>query len=268
LKVLKKKFEYWNDLHKSTGKDVIFFISGNTFVTKRITISLCKEIALLFSGRKIVIYDNFPTNDLSPNIIFLNAYQGREVGIDKYLHGVVSNPMDKYSISQIPLMTVFDYLRSPNNYNPSTSLKSSLISLLVDDRLSEDMFYLINVAPNSVIASEVSDTAAKLVRLDSPAFFTDIQERISRLRFGLPKSFVQDLETFFQLLDSLIKMNTKFFEYQSSLDLENTKLQETIRNEFREAVKGLEVLLHPNLSVINLNSTTERLNSHYFNQDN
>jgi len=223
---------------------------------------------LLFSGRKIILYDNFPSNDLSPHIIFLNAYSGREVGIDKHLYGVVSNPMDKYTLSQIPLLTVFDYLRSPNTYNPSTSLKSSILSLLVDDRLTEDMFYLINIAPSSAIASEVSDTVVKLSKLEAPAFFSDIQERISRLRFGLSKSMAQDLEPFFKLFDSFIAMNIKFFAYKSSLDSENTQLQDKTKKDLREAEKEFEELLHPNFSVTNLNATTESLNSLYFTQDN
>ncbi|CAB4706778.1 unannotated protein [freshwater metagenome] len=109
--------------------------------------SICSEYldisdAVIFSRtalRPPLYWDNFPVNDGSmQKSLFIGPVRGREVGLEKYSAGLLSNPMLQFEMSQFPLFTIGEYLWSTSSYDPDKSWESALIHLIenADDRMA------------------------------------------------------------------------------------------------------------------------------------
>jgi hyaluronoglucosaminidase len=78
--------------------------------------------------RPALYWDNFPVNDggLQKNL-YIGPVRGREVGLQKYSAGLVSNPMLQFEMSQFPLFTIGEYLWNTTAYNPDESWEKALV---------------------------------------------------------------------------------------------------------------------------------------------
>jgi hyaluronoglucosaminidase len=83
--------------------------------------------------RPPLYWDNFPVNDGSmQKNLYIGPLRNREVGLNRYSAGLLSNPMLQFEMSLFPLKTVGDYLWNTQNYNPEDSWEDGLIKLLPD----------------------------------------------------------------------------------------------------------------------------------------
>ncbi len=78
------------------------------------------------TGRKPFLWDNYPVNDWDDGHIFLGPIRNRTPLMPLNLAGYWSNPMNEAELSKIPLLTIADYFRSPEAYNPETSWRNAL----------------------------------------------------------------------------------------------------------------------------------------------
>lgn len=89
--------------------------------------------------RQALYWDNFPVNDggLQANL-YIGPLRGREVGLNKYSSGLVSNPMLQFEMSQLPLFTIGQYLWNGATYDPDQSWENALVHLVENeaDRLA------------------------------------------------------------------------------------------------------------------------------------
>jgi hyaluronoglucosaminidase len=76
--------------------------------------------------RKPVLWDNYPVNDYDEGHIYLGPLRNRTPLLGLNLAGYWANPMNEAELSKIPLMTVADFFRSPETYNPETSWRQAL----------------------------------------------------------------------------------------------------------------------------------------------
>jgi len=78
--------------------------------------------------RPALYWDNFPVNDggLQKNL-YIGPVRGREVGLQKYSAGLVSNPMLQFEMSQFPLFTIGEYLWNTAAYSPDESWEKALV---------------------------------------------------------------------------------------------------------------------------------------------
>ena len=85
--------------------------------------------------RQALYWDNFPVNDggLQKNL-YIGPVRGREVGLEKYSAGLVSNPMLQFEMSQLPLFTIGDYLWNTASYNPDQSWERALAHFVEDEK--------------------------------------------------------------------------------------------------------------------------------------
>ena len=104
--------------------------------------SICSEYldisdAVIFERttmRPPLYWDNFPVNDGSmQKSLFIGPVRGREVGLERYSAGLLSNPMLQFEMSQFPLFTIGDYLWNSHTYNPDESWENSLVHLIMDE---------------------------------------------------------------------------------------------------------------------------------------
>ena len=90
--------------------------------------------------RPPMYWDNFPVNDGGmQRSLYIGPVRGREVGLNKFSAGLLSNPMLQAEMSLIPLKTIGDYLWDTAGYNPEKSWEESLIHLLPEDGPRESL---------------------------------------------------------------------------------------------------------------------------------
>jgi hyaluronoglucosaminidase len=76
--------------------------------------------------RKPFIWDNYPVNDYNRFRLFLGPVRGRSSDLYEHVSGFVANPMNEAEASKIPLLTIADYLRDPEKYDPERSWEHAL----------------------------------------------------------------------------------------------------------------------------------------------
>jgi hyaluronoglucosaminidase len=85
--------------------------------------------------RPPLYWDNFPVNDGSmQKNLYIGPIRNREVGLQRYSAGLLSNPMLQFEMSLFPLKTIGDYLWDTENYNPEKSWEEALTQLIKDDK--------------------------------------------------------------------------------------------------------------------------------------
>ncbi len=81
--------------------------------------------------RPPLYWDNFPVNDGGmQRSLYIGPVRGREVGLQKFSAGLLSNPMLQAEMSLIPLKTIGDYLWNTAAYNPESSWEEALTGLV------------------------------------------------------------------------------------------------------------------------------------------
>lgn len=86
-------------------------------------------------GRKPLYWDNYPVNDVAmTGELHIGPFRGRDADLGEWCEGLLANPMSAFESSLLPLLTIFDYLRDPVNYDPDASWESALRWLLPDAR--------------------------------------------------------------------------------------------------------------------------------------
>jgi len=99
--------------------------TGPRVFSNRITVADAQAFAAL-AGRPVIVWDNYPVNDLIEEDLFLGPYEGREPGLDGVLHGLLVNPMQQPSASKIPLWTVGRALALGADYDPDAAWREAL----------------------------------------------------------------------------------------------------------------------------------------------
>ncbi|MFN8640225.1 MAG: beta-N-acetylglucosaminidase domain-containing protein [Candidatus Binatia bacterium] len=80
-----------------------------------------------FAGRPVVIWDNFPVNDVVlSRELFLSPYREREPGLTRIADGVLLNLMLQPEASKIPLYTAGRFFAQGARYDPDAALAEAL----------------------------------------------------------------------------------------------------------------------------------------------
>eukprot|EP01087_Luapelamoeba_hula_P019708 TRINITY_DN6570_c0_g1_i2.p1 TRINITY_DN6570_c0_g1~~TRINITY_DN6570_c0_g1_i2.p1 ORF type:complete len:359 (+),score=94.90 TRINITY_DN6570_c0_g1_i2:307-1383(+) len=263
-KLANKKMQYWRDINKMNA-GWTFYFNGPQAVSPTITTHHISGMQQLWKKRKVVLWDNFPSNDYKPQTLFLHAYDGRDPALKDQLEGIVVNPMDRPEASLIPLSTVFEFLRHPQVYNPEQSLKSALKELLGgDEQIATDFFALIATAPSSVLRRKADITEVRKAQIrEGRKYFLELKAALERAQAYLAdsaegsarliarkKALSQELVPFFALLTAFCDMNSTQYEIQELLSLtqQPDNIQEQIhkaRMQLGSLQQQLEALLQP-----------------------
>lgn len=116
---------YRKTLGSSTDQDVFIMWTGRKVCSPQITPSDADGFGAAIK-RKPFIWDNYPVNDYDRFRLFLGPVRGRPKDLYKHVAAFVSNPMNEAEASKIPLLTIADYLRDPENYDPERSWEQAL----------------------------------------------------------------------------------------------------------------------------------------------
>lgn len=129
--------EYWQnwdtpyrkDMKRYLHKDINCFFTGYHTIAQSIP-QKDLQIAYESFGHPLAIWDNYPTNDVNRDRLYLNAICNRTKELsDNFVNCYVANPMNQYNMSKFALLTVADYLWDPSGYNEEISLSKAIQTL-------------------------------------------------------------------------------------------------------------------------------------------
>ncbi|MFV2113775.1 beta-N-acetylglucosaminidase domain-containing protein [Micromonospora sp. LOL_025] len=106
--------------------DIVVAWTGHDIVVGEVSRSDIDKAAASYQ-RRLMLWDNFPVNDFEPSRLFLGPLTGRTTELaGSPLAGVLANPMIQAVPSRIPLMSVADWARDPDGYDPAASARRAL----------------------------------------------------------------------------------------------------------------------------------------------
>lgn len=135
-------------------------------------------------GRKPFIWDNYPVNDWDTGHIYLGPIRNRNPLLPLTIAGYWSNPMNEAELSKIPLLTIADYFRSPETYNPEMSWRNAL-RRVGGARAYPYLFRLADLMTGSFLSQDEGRVLCALVgdylESPSPATLASLREYLQQL---------------------------------------------------------------------------------------
>lgn len=110
--------EYLYDLGRLLDPEIAVCYTGSDICVPAISAADVEAFAAVV-GRKPLIWDNYPVNDLQMKPqLHLGPLEGRDAQLPDAVVGMMFNPMLQPEASKIPLLTVAEYLADPVAYDP------------------------------------------------------------------------------------------------------------------------------------------------------
>lgn len=107
-------------------KEIDLFYTGPEICSPEITAADARSFAQA-TGRKPLIWDNYPVNDLAMQPeLHLAPLSGRAPDLLAEIKGYLANPMIQAEASKIPLLTASRYLAGPGTYRPDAAWNAAL----------------------------------------------------------------------------------------------------------------------------------------------
>lgn len=134
-KLLESKMDQLRSIgvHSTLNQHIQAIWTGKWVLNNSITSVQAKTITTLF-GRKPILWDNYPVNDYTyvqnhkPQL-FMGPLEGRDQTLVNHIAGYISNPMIQPYASELPLMTISDYLSHPTAYHAKSSWDSDVLQM-------------------------------------------------------------------------------------------------------------------------------------------
>jgi hyaluronoglucosaminidase len=104
---------------------IFVFWTGPEVCSPTITAKDAEQFAR-WIGRKPIIWDNYPVNDMFPWRPLMAPVKGRSADLGGAVEGLMANPMKQWEASKIPLATLAAYLSHPADYEPARALAAAI----------------------------------------------------------------------------------------------------------------------------------------------
>ncbi|MBX3086948.1 MAG: beta-N-acetylglucosaminidase domain-containing protein [Cryobacterium sp.] len=118
--------DYISALGRGLDRKVRIFWTGRAICSA----SLDLADAAVFenaTGHPPTYWDNYPVNDVSmTNELHIGPYRGRAADLHKKSLGIISNAMELFESSKIPIATIGSFLADPIRYNPESSFADAI----------------------------------------------------------------------------------------------------------------------------------------------
>ena len=117
---------YRDTLGRLLDAAAVVYWTGPQVVSDTITRTDLDAAAEAFA-HEVLLWDNYPANDTEASSLHLGPLQGRDPQLwDGRLAGMVSLPMVQAVPSKLALVTIADFGRDPDGYDPVTSYERAL----------------------------------------------------------------------------------------------------------------------------------------------
>ena len=125
--------EYITELCHGIPEDVKVFWTGKKICSPELASADAQKF-IRHTGRKPLYWDNFPVNDAEMyGDMHIGPYMNRSADLADFSEGIVSNVMEYPLCSAIPLLTICDYLSSPESYEPESSFINAVEKVTGDN---------------------------------------------------------------------------------------------------------------------------------------
>lgn len=142
------------------------------------------------TGHRPLYWDNYPVNDLAmANELHIGPLLHRDAGLYRFSAGYVANAMEFVESCKIPLITIADYLRDPEHYDPFASWQKAIAEVAG----TTDSKYFLAFADN-VQSSFLNDQ-------ESRHLMTTLQHLRFHLQHGNPATAVSQLKELFSEME-------------------------------------------------------------------
>ena len=128
--------------------DIMVMWTGDYVLPQSITASSLRGITSKL-GRNVYIWWNYPVNDTMGDQLFMGPCVNLGKTLYSSISGLVSNPMNQGYASEVPLITIADYLWNPSAYDPEASVAAAV--KLVEPKCSDGLYALMDLTRTSAI---------------------------------------------------------------------------------------------------------------------
>ncbi|MGC8839936.1 MAG: beta-N-acetylglucosaminidase domain-containing protein [Candidatus Sumerlaeaceae bacterium] len=215
--------------------------------------------------RKPFLWDNYPVNDYDTGHIYLGPVRHRTPLLGLNLSGYWSNPMNEPELSKIPLLTIADFFRSPESYNPETSWRQAL-RRVAGQRAYPYMLRLADFMNGSFLTGDEGRVLCTLVgdffEAPSPAAVSSLREYLQQL-LDLENNLNRTLANqrlFQELRPSLKRLRVHVRNLQAALRIEEVGINTSEAKQLRDVLaQGLAALDSPVTAPAMASADWERL---------
>ncbi len=138
--------EYVHTLGQGLRADIDVYYTGRKVCSPEITTADAEAFGEAV-GRKPLIWDNYPVNDLAMRSeLHIGPIRGRDGALHRAVKGVTLNPMNEAEASKVAILTYADYFRDPENYQPGRSWEKALRAIGGPDSLNALRVFADNAA--------------------------------------------------------------------------------------------------------------------------
>lgn len=118
--------DYLYELGRKLDPEIAVLYTGRDICVPTLTVADAEAFAGVI-GRKPIIWDNYPVNDLTMRQqLHLGPLEGRDASLHTAVDGMLFNPMIQAEASKIPLLTIAEYLQDPSGYDPWAAQERAL----------------------------------------------------------------------------------------------------------------------------------------------
>lgn len=195
------------------------FYTGPAICTPTITVADVTDFTAT-TGRVPILWDNYPVNDLAMTAeLHLGPLQGREATLSQVTKGYLANLMLQPAASQIPLLTVAEYLANPYHYDPAAAWERALQSIGGAENVDalrlfaeNSLFSVLDRSPPEPLARLADEALAALQRGETATgsaavhalddYLSRVDEACYHLNYLMPDLALRhDLLPWLELLD-------------------------------------------------------------------
>jgi hyaluronoglucosaminidase len=198
--------EYWQqvdspyrtDLRNELAKDVPVFWTGYNTVAEYIPNYDAERVRRQF-GHDLVLWDNYPVNDMATDMVFLGPLYNRGDRLNETHVGMVSNPMVQWHLSKLAVATMAEYMWNPATYNPQSSYDRA-IALFAPTEVEQDaLARVLALFQRTLIRYDIDPLMEQAIDEHRDAAFVDgfyqsLQPDIERVRRLPDQRFTKEFE--------------------------------------------------------------------------
>jgi hyaluronoglucosaminidase len=179
---------YREDLALGMDKEVKVFWTGYNTVAEYIP-NLDGERAKTFFNHPLVLWDNYPVNDMAKDRLFMGPIRNRGKQLHHTHVGMVSNPMVEWHISKLPIITMALYMWDVSGYNPDLAYLYALKCMVKkDESMFEDFKTFADENYDSLIYERTDDLYFSIENNDFNTlerYYKNLHKAISSLKNSL-----------------------------------------------------------------------------------
>ncbi|HEY4411857.1 MAG TPA: protein O-GlcNAcase [Gaiellaceae bacterium] len=119
--------EYRRAFAPALDEDLVVYWTGPEVVSLAIAREELDAAVRRFADHELLLWDNYPVNDFSPDTLFLGPLRGRDARLaGAQCAGIVANGMLQAVPSKLAIATLADWARDPSAYDPLASFERAL----------------------------------------------------------------------------------------------------------------------------------------------